>query len=90
MNRFELNVHQSRFYQDRQFVLLVLVFIPVEKSLEAAQAFHQPPGRRRNKRSIPRPRAPDPVLCATKFSWRLVRSSPSPQQNRVDLPNQPK
>src|SRR5271157_2930846 len=83
VNRFELDVYESSFDQKREFVLLV-----VEKSLQAAQTFHELLGRRWDKGSVPRPCAPDPVLRPAKFTWTFVGAPSTPEQNFMDLANQ--
>ena len=61
----------------------------MEKLLEAVQAFHQTFRRRRHKSGIAGPCTANPVLRAAEFPRCPVRAASAPQQNAMNLPNQP-
>src|SRR5580704_16719083 len=83
VNALELNMRQTSLHKNRELVLVVM-----QKSLKAVEAFHQPFGRRWNKRGVSRPAAADPILRPAKFARHLVGTPSAPQKNCVNLANQ--
>src|SRR5438477_3598324 len=84
MDGFELHMYECGFDQNRQFFVLAM-----QKLFERAQAFHHFLGWWWDKCCVAGPRASDPILAFTEFTWMLLTSASLGQENLVNFSYQP-
>jgi hypothetical protein len=84
VDRLELRVREASLLESRRRTILV-----VQERLEVAERRHEFVRGRRNKTSVPRARATNPVLRSPELPGSLVGPSPAAHQHFVQLPNQP-
>src|SRR5690348_5578072 len=84
MDGFELHMDETGLNQKREGV-----FVIVQKMLKPVQTLHHLCWRWWDKGCISRTTTPNPVLRTTEFTGSLVRTTSTPQQYRVNFPDQP-